>query len=76
MGKSLTNKINAALKLIDQGYYHDALNKLQNDILGKTNGCLEIGEPDKNDWIRTCEGQQEVYPFVMQAIEYLEETLQ
>ncbi len=31
--------------------YSEALNKLQNDILKKTNGSAETGEPDRNDWI-------------------------
>jgi len=78
LGGALTNKINAALELIDQGYYIDALDKLQNDILNKTNGCAEseARAPDKNDWIKTCEEQEELYPFIVQAIQYLEETIQ
>ncbi len=32
--------------------YSEALNKLQNDILKKTNGCAETGEPDRNNWCR------------------------
>ena len=45
LSNALTNKINATLELIDKGYYLDAIDKLQSDILGKTNGCIEIGEP-------------------------------
>jgi hypothetical protein len=37
--------------------YSGALNKLENDILAKTDGCAEMGQPDKNDWIITCEEQ-------------------
>jgi len=73
---ALTNKINAALELIDLGHYAEALNKLQNDILNKTNGCAETGAPDKNDWITTCSEQELVYTFVLEAIQYLEEAME
>jgi hypothetical protein len=65
------NKINAVLSEIDQGLYQDALSKLQNDILAKTNGCTETGAPDRNDWITDCGAQAQVYPLVVEAIELL-----
>ena len=68
----LTSKINAALELADQGEYVEALDKLQHDIIGKTDGCAVTGEPDKNDWIQDCEAQDQVYPLIIEAIEYLE----
>ena len=49
----------------------EAIDKLVNDVLKKMNGFAEIGVPDKNDWIVTVFGQSEVYPEVMQAIDYL-----
>jgi hypothetical protein len=61
--------------MIDEGLYQDALNKLKNDILQKTDGCAETGQPDKNDWILTCEDQEKVYPLVLRAIELLERLL-
>lgn len=76
MCNALTNKINSVLELIDQGFYIDALEKLQNDILGKTDGCAEIGEPDANDWLKSCQEQQDVYPFLLQALVYLQQILQ
>jgi len=69
---ALTNKINAALAKIDQGLYEDALDKLQNDILGKTDGCAKTGAPEPNDWIEDCESQAEVYPIIVEAIELLQ----
>ena len=71
MANALTNKINATLEMIDQGLYQDALDKLENDILGKTDGCAATGSPDRNDWIRDCEAQGQVYPLILQAIELL-----
>jgi myo-inositol-hexaphosphate 3-phosphohydrolase len=69
--KPLINKINEALEMVDEGLYKDAMNKLEHDILQKTNGCAERSEPDKNDWIITCEEQIRVYPLVVETIEYI-----
>ncbi len=66
---ALLNKINAVQQMLDAGRYEEALNKLQNDVLAKMNGCAETGEPDKNDWIITCEGQSVLYPLVIETIE-------
>jgi hypothetical protein len=68
---ALLNKINAAQQMIADGLYEDALDKLQNDILQKTDGCALTDEPDKNDWIITCEGQEQIYPLVIETIEYV-----
>jgi hypothetical protein len=74
MKNALTNKINAALGKIDAGGCDEALDKLSNDVVAKTNGCAEsgTGEPDRNDWLITCEAQGQVYPLLMQAIGLLE----
>jgi len=72
---ALTNKINAALAQIDKGNYENALDKLQNDILGKTDGCAKTGAPEPNDWIEDCESQNEVYSLVMEAINLLQELI-
>ncbi len=71
MKNALLNKMDAAMAMIDEGLYEDALDKLEHDILAKTNGCAETGEPDKNDWILTCEQQGRVYGLVMETIEYV-----
>ncbi len=68
MENALTKKINAVLKMIEKEQYQGALNKLTNDILTKTDGCANGGEPDKNDWIRTCAEQDAVYSLIMEAI--------
>jgi len=70
--KALTNKLNAVLRMTNKGSYRGALYKLKKDILKKTNGCVDIGKPDRNDWIINCEEQDLVYPLVIQAIELLE----
>ncbi len=55
--------------MIDEGLYNDALHKLENDILAKMNGCALLGEPDKNDWIKTCQAQSQIYPLIIETIE-------
>jgi len=71
----LTNKIEAVLKQIDNGDYFEALNKLENDLLGKTDGCVKKGVPDKNDWITTCPEQEQLYSLIMDAIAMLRELI-
>ena len=67
----MTNKLNAVLGLIEQGQYQDALDKLINDLLKKTDGCEVSGSPDKNDWVRDCEAQQQFYALIQEAIALL-----
>jgi hypothetical protein len=69
---TLTDKINAALEMIDQQLYKDALNTLAKAVLKKTNGCADTGAPDQNDWITTCEAQNQVYPLITEATSLLE----
>lgn len=69
---ALKNKISSVLTMIEQGLYKEAIDKLQNDILQKTNGCADSNKPDKNDWITTCEDQEDIYPYIIETIEYLE----
>ena len=69
---ALSNKINAVFNKINKGKYLEALDKLENDILDKTNGCSETGSPDNNDWIRDCESQNKVYFLIMETIIILE----
>lgn len=75
LANALTNKINSALKMIDKGQYAEAIDKLKNDILGKTDGCATGGSPDRNDWITTCGEQDKIYPLIIEAIDYLNSLL-
>jgi hypothetical protein len=50
-------------------------NKLGHGILGKINGCAEIGTPDKNDWIKTCDAQNQIYPQIVEVIELLRDMI-
>ncbi|MBI5407071.1 MAG: DUF3466 family protein [Nitrospirae bacterium] len=68
---ALTNKINATISMIDQELYQDAVNKLQNDILDKINGCATSGAPDRNDWVLDCYEQGRIGLQVMRAMNLL-----
>ncbi len=72
----LGTKIDATLALVENDQYRGALNKLKNDILKKTDGCALRGDPDKNDWIITCDAQAQVYPQMQRAIELLRRLLE
>jgi hypothetical protein len=69
---SIINKINVVLDMINDGKYDNAMGKLQNDVIERTDGCTNAGEPDSNDWITTCEGQSEVYLLTTEAMGYLQ----
>ena len=69
--KVLTNKINSAVAYIDQGLYREAKNVLENGVIKKMDGCAKTGVPDRNDYITTCDAQNQVYPFILSAIDEL-----
>jgi hypothetical protein len=71
MRNALTNKINAVFQMLEQEDYSNALDKLENDILKKTDGCAQTGAPDNNDWILNCVSQGQVHPVLMNAIKLL-----
>ena len=72
MQNTLINKLNAVIADIGSSNYQDALNKIQNDILKKTDGCAISGAPDKNDWIMDCGDQNVIYPEMLSIINRLE----
>jgi|WetSurMetagenome_2_1015567.scaffolds.fasta_scaffold34449_2 hypothetical protein len=69
---TLTNKLRAVVRKAKQGSYADALDKLQNDILQKTDGCAVKGKPDRNDWITNCGAQDTAYPLIVETISVLQ----
>ena len=69
--RALRSKLNAVLNKMEREQYQEALDKLENDILTKTNGCAESGAPDGNDWIIDCDAQSQIYSLVMEAIELM-----
>ena len=69
------NKLDAVIALIDSGDYQTAIDKLQNDILKKTDGCHNIGHPDNNDWLTNpdCISQSQLYDAIVYLIGRLQE---
>jgi len=64
--------INDVFTMLDEGMYFEVMVILEGDILERMDGCANIGVPDEDDWITTHEGQSEVYPLILEAIELLE----
>jgi len=59
---ALKLKIDVIWWLVKTGHYDKALQKLDNDILQKMNGCSQpSGTPDKNDWVKDCDIQKQFY---------------
>jgi hypothetical protein len=57
------------LALIGSGELEEAIDKLQNDLRSKMDGCpLEV---DQNDWIINCEHQKELQAMIDSIVELL-----
>ena len=65
--EALINKINLIISKVYKGKFNKACNKLQNNVLKRTDGCNNTGAPEKNDWIINCEAQSKVYPVIIEA---------
>ncbi len=57
----LMEKIGIVKLLVARGKYSKALEKLQEDVIQKMDGCAKNGKPDGNDWITICEAQKPLY---------------
>lgn len=74
----LTTKINFALWLVDNERFRHAHTVLQWLVARRMNGCALRGSPDKTwdlDIIVTCQGQNQVYPYIKESIGLLEPLL-
>jgi hypothetical protein len=69
---ALANKLRTVARMVNHRSCTEVLDKLQNDILQKINGCAHKARPDKNDWIINCDGQDEVYPGITEIISLLQ----
>jgi len=59
--KVLTQKIAVVKKIVGEGSYAEALQKLTDDLLQKTDGCSRTGFDDGNDWVKDCTLQGKLY---------------
>ncbi|MBF0120290.1 MAG: hypothetical protein HQK79_15750 [Desulfobacterales bacterium] len=67
----MLSKLETVLSIINDGSYVEALNKLENDVSKKMDGCDKEGSPDRNDWIESCVEQNEAYPIVKDTVSLL-----
>ena len=70
--RALDNKLSAVFTMIEDGDYVGARDKLRRDILRKTDGCAQGGEPDPNDWIIDCDSQEQLYPLILDTLDLIE----
>ena len=69
--KVLVQKIEVIKKIINQGSYAEALQKLQDDLSQKTDGCSKSGFDDGNDWVKDCDEQAKLYWSIHEIIVFL-----
>jgi len=67
--KALTNKCSALSNKLKEGDYEEAIEKLNDDLRAKADGCL--GGKTKNDWVTDCEAQQSICMMIDDIIAYL-----
>jgi len=87
MRKAYLNKLEVILELVTAAeaaedpeaaalIYAEALDKVNNDLIKKTDGLQGVGASEKNDWLKVQAAQDIVYPDLLFLSEYLlEKTL-
>jgi adenylate cyclase len=75
MKTALSNRLNAAMRDINDERYPEALRMLDNDVLPRIDGCAQSHKPDKNDWVMTCTAQENAYFLLTESIDMLEELM-
>jgi hypothetical protein len=68
--------IDDVFTMLDEGMYFDVMIILEGDILERMDGCDNIGQPDKDDWITSIKGQVLLCPLVIETIELLDRLIQ
>jgi hypothetical protein len=72
----LTGKIIAVLvNFLESAAVEDLVDYLLNDIGNKMDGCPSIGGSTAQDWIIDCDAQEDIYPLIKDAAEYLQSTI-
>jgi hypothetical protein len=66
---TLSSKLDAVAKMIDDGDYQDAIDKLEQDIIPKMDG---VEKGNATDWITDPDAQQELCGMLQALIDYLE----
>ncbi len=72
--QELSNKLNAVLDQINSGFYQGAIDKLNNDIKPKMDGC--IGGNPEDDWIIDCSSQKMLIEIINKILAELTKIIQ
>jgi hypothetical protein len=61
-GKALLkDRVEMVQKTLGKGYYSEAYQKLQDDIMGKFNICKNVAYPSEDDWLKDCDTQARLH---------------
>ncbi|UCD85322.1 MAG: hypothetical protein JSU92_03770, partial [Deltaproteobacteria bacterium] len=71
--KTLSNKLNAILNQINSGAYQGVIDKLNDDIESKMDGC--VGGDSGDDWITDCSAQKELTKAINDIIAELDKII-
>jgi hypothetical protein len=71
MRKPLAHKLLAVIQKVQDSLYQEAHDKLENDVMGKLDGCSVGGKALKNDWIEDCNTQEPIYAALMEVLAML-----
>jgi hypothetical protein len=67
----LLAELNVAELQVVLNRYAPAATTLQKVVLPRMDGCAKTGTPDRDDWVRTCLAQGQLYPQVQNLIQEL-----
>ena len=66
---ALSSKLDAVAKMMDDGEYQDAIDKLEGDIIPKVDG---VEKGNESDWITDPDAQQALCEMLQALVDYLE----
>ena len=58
----LVKKLKSVKGKIAKADFEKAIDKLNNDVMKRFDGCAVKGDIDRNDWVRDCSAQESIYP--------------
>lgn len=66
--------LSRVVRKLDKGKLHRAIKILSTNVLKRVDGCITGAAPEKNDLIRDCDLQEDVYNQVQAILLLLQET--
>jgi hypothetical protein len=71
MKLQLLRSLEFAYEAVGMARYRIALNRIEQSVLPKMDGCRLAGSPEKDDWILDCSAQGQVFPVILDIIDLL-----